>query len=665
MMSATRQKPNKVLPVTVTTKTALSSWPYQDFVGDPYWTGGATPKPYQWEVEVTVLAQVHGDPSTRNPYRYDGDDIFVGDWIADTSRGRSLKVVGVIAKDQNSATIVVEDVDRYNTFSDENGDGSFTVPGEAVIFEIGDEKMPILNPLPSTLTSITFAQEVLARFQNNNPLYRRRIYQPSHGLLDNQAIWVNPVTGLFEPATGDNLKFMVGTVDRAGPGTDIFYFIPTTKVVEGIDPPLPGSAGDLIWLDEVTGDLTTTPNDQEKATFIQLTNATPDTVDSRKDGLVITIGEQFTINGELVTISTTSETDLVNTINGTTANSFVSAVLNSGINEVSTISGQLAYGIVGSIGNVAQITINGTTVTFSDTTNGAIEFGFSAANAVDMANSINAAGIPNINAIGTGSSNLTIQNTAGGSINIVNVTNDASGTPWGGPSSCSGVPLTTPAGGNNFITLTNNKGSGIILSNITGTPVENLGFESVRNGELPLGLVVEQFVIGGSSNGGTTVYATLGDLPVTGDLGALAYVIDSDDGSGNDAGEWSTHVWDGSSWVRTGDQDSSNVDAKTASVIITNSASAQTLIDTLSIGRRVLNVSIEVTQIFDGSPIISVGDTNDNSRLMSDDLVDLSTASTYTSLSDYVYSTEDTEINVYFSAGGATQGSAKIVITYV
>lgn len=661
-MPQDRRQPNKVLAGNATSRTSLSAWPYEDFPGDPYWVGGSTPKPYQWSMDLLITPQVHGDPSTRNPFRYDGDDIFVGDWIADTTNGRTLRVISVVSKDQNSATIIVEDVDRYNTFSDENGDGSFSVPSDIIIFEIGDEKLPILNPLPASLTSFVFAQEIMARFHNNNPLFRRRVYQPAHGLMDNQAIWVNPATGDYEPATGENLKYIVGTVDRTGPGDDIFYFIPTTKVIEGIVPALPGNAGDLIWLDDTSGDLTTTPNDQEKASYIQLTNATADYIESRKDGLVILVGEEFTVNNETVTITTTSETDLVNAINLTTPNSNVSAILNSGQNEVNTDSGQLAYGIVGSIGTVAQITINGVTVTFNDTTNGTIEFGFGAANAVDMANSINAASIPNIDAVGTGSTNLQIINTAGGAINIVNVTNDGNGTPWGGNTSCSGVPLTTPAGGNNFISLTNTTGSGIILSNVVGTPVENLGLESVRNGSVPLGLVVEQHIMATAS--GAMVYATLNDLPVLGELGNIAYVVDSDDGSGNDTGEWSLHVWDGAQWVRTGDQDSSNVDAKTATVTITNSSGSSTLIDTLSVGRRVLNVSIEVTQDFNGTPIISVGDGNDNDRLFTDDMVDLAVVDTFSCGSDHIYN-QDTDINVYFSAGGATQGSANVVITYV
>ena len=62
-MSNDRKQPNKVLPVNITTRTSLAAWPYEDFPGDPYWVAGATPKPYQWIMGMTITPQIHGDPS--------------------------------------------------------------------------------------------------------------------------------------------------------------------------------------------------------------------------------------------------------------------------------------------------------------------------------------------------------------------------------------------------------------------------------------------------------------------------------------------------------------------------------------------------------------------------------------------------------------------------
>ena len=68
---------------------------------------------------------------------------------------------------------------------------------------------------------------------------------------------------------------------------------------------------------------------------------------------------------------------------------------------------------------------------------------------------------------------------------------------------------------------------------------------------------------------------------------------------------------------------------------------------------------------FDGAPTITIGDDGDNARLFADSLVDLSTAGSYVTTPVFQYtSASDTLIRIYFSAGGATQGEARITITY-
>jgi hypothetical protein len=611
-----------------------------------------------------VSAQQHGDPSTREPFVYNGLDVYVGNWIADTDQGRSLKIIGIVSRSINTVVVTVEDVDRYNTFLDVNGIGIFPTPSSVVIFEINGMRLPILNPLPSTLADFTFSQEVLGRFNNNNPLFRQRVFQSGHGLQDNVSIWVDPADGLFKPVSSDaELQRMVGTVDRTGPGIDVFYFIPTTRVVEGIDPPLPGSAGDLIYVDPTTGNLSTTPGTTSKVAYIQLTDSTPDVTDSTLT--TVNVGSVLGINSVPVTFSGSTLTSVVSDVNGTTSQHDVTAQELPTPTSVSSVPGNLLYGVVANIGTTTQATINGTLVTFNDVTNGTIEFGSAIANAADMANTINAAGITDISAVGVGSSSLTIQNASGGPITIVNVTNDTSGTPFAGPASGSGVPLSTPASSGTFIRFTNADGSGIIFTNETGTPVFDLGLQSVRNGALPSGLVVEQFAVTPGS-GGVTVYNTLGDRPAMGTVGEQAYVIDNDDGAGNNAGEWALYIWDGFGWVQTGNEDSTATDARSLTATITNASGLTTLIGTLSNGRRVTSVVVEVTSVFDGTPTLEIGDITDTDSLMPDAFIDLSSVGAYEANPDFIYQTgNDVDINATFTAGGATTGSATIIVTYV
>lgn len=661
MTSPVRQQPNKVLGMRVTEKFDLEAWPYEDFPGDPYWQGGSTPKPYRWILKMNVSAQTHGDPSTREPFRYNGVDIFVGDWISDDVLGFSLKVISISEKTTNSATIVVEDVDRYNTFMSETGDGLFSIPGDGIIYEISDERMPILNPLPSSLTSFRFSGEITARFQNNNPLYRYRFSQPNHTLSDNDAVWVDSGDGEIKTVSNsDNMKVMIGTVDRVGPGDDIFYIIPSTKIVEGIDPPLPGTAGVVVYIDSSTGEFTTV--ESGKAAYIQVTNTVPD--ETRSNASIVTQGNILGVNDVGVTFTGTTLQSVVDDINLLTSQHRVTAILVPGPNTALTDQGQLSYGICACIGIATVASINGTTVAFNDDTNGTIEFGSSAVNAVDMANAINSAVVPNITATGHTSVQLTIENATGAQIDIINIAGDDGAIPFAGNASCSGIPLSTPPGGEDFIELTNNSGNGIILTNALGQPVFELDIPSVRNGELPKGLVVEQFVTETST--GTKVYATMAELPASAIVGEQAFVIDSADGQGNKAGEWTMFLWDGFQWVKTSDEDSAHTDARTLQAIVAFDGPGIVPVGTLSDSRRVTSVVVEIITTFDGTPDMNIGDTTNPTSLMTNDHIDLTIIGSYSVNPDFRYNTgNDVDIIVTLNAGGATKGNALITVTYV
>ena len=77
---------------------------------------------------------------------------------------------------------------------------------------------------------------------------------------------------------------------------------------------------------------------------------------------------------------------------------------------------------------------------------------------------------------------------------------------------------------------------------------------------------------------------------------------------------------------------------------------------------------------------MSIGDDGDNGRIIGADPLrdyllepdfDLKVSGTYTLNVDYVYDgtetpgTDDTDINAYFDFAGATQGQARVLVTYV
>ena len=255
-------------------------------------------------------------------------------------------------------------------------------------------------------------------------------------------------------------------------------------------------------------------------------------------------------------------------------------------------------------------------------------------------------------------SDLFIENTAGGTIDIVNINPDTNGNPFAGSNSCSGLPLSTAASTQEFLKLARSDGGAIILQNSVGTPVDDFGLVSVENGKLPLALQLEE----GIRKGDVYVVADIParDSSISPLVGDQAMVLDS----GN--GEWALFLWDGSQWVLISDEDAANTDANSLELTITPATASTALIGTLSNTSRVSLISVDVITPFDGSPVLNIGDVDNNSRLMSDNLLDLSIADTYTSQSDHLYNSgSDVDINAYFTAGGATVGEARIVISYL
>ena len=135
--------------------------------------------------------------------------------------------------------------------------------------------------------------------------------------------------------------------------------------------------------------------------------------------------------------------------------------------------------------------------------------------------------------------------------------------------------------------------------------------------------------------------------------------------SGSTTGEWEMYLWD-AAWILISNQDSASTDAKTIEALVVPATVSPVLLGNVSPDSRVTIVTIEVTVAFDGAPTLSVGDAGDNARLIDDSLHDLSEIGTYSTTTDYVYSGgADTDVNGYFSASGATVGSARILVTYV
>ena len=100
-------------------------------------------------------------------------------------------------------------------------------------------------------------------------------------------------------------------------------------------------------------------------------------------------------------------------------------------------------------------------------------------------------------------------------------------------------------------------------------------------------------------------------------------------------------------------------------------------IGTLSTGRRVTLITVDVTTPFDGTPTLSIGWSINNpslpapvpAGLMVAGVIDLNQLGTYTTTTDILFGTDtvtgDVTITATYTSGNASVGAAKIIVSYV
>lgn len=167
------------------------------------------------------------------------------------------------------------------------------------------------------------------------------------------------------------------------------------------------------------------------------------------------------------------------------------------------------------------------------------------------------------------------------------------------------------------------------------------------------------------SSGGTT-FTMVADhsalLAQTPSDGQITFVADD-----NGLNEYALYVYVNSTigWKLISNQDSSAVDAGTLGPVpFTFSSPSETLINTVTPQTRFFSIVVNVTTAFNGTdPVITVGDSINNSRLLAVSDVDLTEVGTYEVVPTYVYANAE-EVKVYFDADASTQGAFTIVLSY-
>ena len=662
--------PAKVLSANVTSLTAEAQWDHDDGLGDTFWSGGSQPKSYRWEITMTVTTVNHGSHLTRTAKKFDGMDIVVGDYIAGATSGKALQIVSISSKTASTVVCKVEDRLRYNTFRSSSGNGMFTVPGAAVIFQINENGHPMIDPLPSGIASSDFYANVNSRFQYLNPQMNYMLDQTAHGFEQGDVVAIDHNTNVFELADAANIERLVGTVTHAGPGPNKFLVRPANGIVDFV-PGLPGNPGDFVYpKTDNSGDLTLT--DTGVAIFLKLTNSIPSISLGTITGGACSAADKLEINDTDVLFTTNSSgvvsiNNAVTDINALSSTHNVTASSTPAPNTITSDSAThgSAYGLVGGFPPFSA-SINGTTVNFSTTTAGQAAYSMAVAIGEDMAADINAANISNVTATHS-TGNLVITHSLGNAFTIVNGTSDTNGNDFAGTGSIASLGTSYSAASGATLKLTRDDGGEIILKDLVGTPMIDFGIMSGHSGSYALGLNVEKGI---RSGGGITVVSNMtarnAMTPLTGDQ---AHVLDTGEG------EWALYLYSGSSWTLIANEDSAATDANSLSHTFTTPVGGFGNTSTVTLGRvssnsRILSVLVECTTAIagytGGTPSLIVGVQSDQDRFMADYENDIETTGSYVTNPDYHYAgATELEIKCAFAHYGATSGDIKVTVTYV
>ena len=672
--------PLKVIQADITEVLGVESMPWynpSDFPvqpGDPYPT--PVQKDYRWRITLSISPQQQSSYLTRQPGEYTGQDVTVGQWIGNVTTGQAWQIISIESKSNLEVVAIVQDIYRYNTFRDQSGSGSGGPPQSTyIIFGLSDAGLPQIDPVPPSGVSSNFTQNIQSRFEYINLQYDFPLYQAGNSFEMNDIIAADSSTNQFVLSNSVN-NFVIGRVTSISdiiPGW--FTINPVQKIVDNLNY-LPGNIGDIIYSSTtVPGGITITPGGSQ--IYIKLRNNTQSVSVNTAPGPTIP-GNVFQINGIDITVPAPgTAAELVSAVNPESLNTGVSAALQLAptVAETNNLNLSSTYGeiVLYALTSPATATINGVSVTFNilSTTPGYEDY----TQAEQMAQAINNASIPNIIASAPTAQILRITNLIGGAITIVNGTSDINGVPFAGSNSGSGIGLSTPSSTQYQVVFTAVDARAINFTDVVGDVVNDFGLVSVENGIKACGLYIEE----GLRTANSTVVANLTQLnslePLVGDQ---AYVIDSNDGQGNNVGEWSLWIYNGAIWIETANQDSASTDAKSLEYTLDFNSNPSNEIGKISTGRRVTLITVEVTTPFSApTASLSIGYQVNSlppslavpAGLMSAGIIDLSVAGTYTTTTDILFGVDtdsgDVTITATLNGMGSTQGQAQIIVSYV
>lgn len=235
-------KPSVMLKAVTTSVEEYGFWT------DPIMPGIWEGMPYQWKIIATVQPMLHSSDETPIPFTYDATSITVGFWITDIS-GNALQIKEIISSTDSEIEFIVEDVDRYNTFSDPNISGFGGLTSSTIfIFEVSNMNgLPLFNAIPDGEVSYTAIDKIKSRLAAINYILDVITFKDDENTFEIGDL-VAIEDGKFVKSA--NTRFTVGIVNSINvPGGGWFSIKPFGSYSDTVHHTLEGEYGDVFYLD--------------------------------------------------------------------------------------------------------------------------------------------------------------------------------------------------------------------------------------------------------------------------------------------------------------------------------------------------------------------------------------------------------------------------------
>lgn len=328
----------------ITLSGSVSGWTGKDLYGENDGLGLSNQYLRYDAVIGSISAQNHSDSSTREPNLYNGLDVEEGMFISNGDGLTIVKIISISAKNADSFTCVVEDVDMMSYRL--NAGNSMSISEGVKIFALNPEGEPVFAGSPFGVQAL---QRVNSRFSLNEKDDRVKFtHSLATSLNRGDIVTVDTSGNLVKFGTGGAADVKVGiVVDTYRGGKDVFVK-PFNDIVRdyGEAESLTGNPGQVYFTDNSNpGEITTATGG--KAIFMHLNNKIATTVNivsatDPGDGDLITINGITVFdgpNGDSVA-DTAAFRDLLNT---RTAQTNVSAAITQAPGQVNAEGNTMLY----------------------------------------------------------------------------------------------------------------------------------------------------------------------------------------------------------------------------------------------------------------------------------------------------------------------------------